>query len=297
MSSVDLISHSVFRKATKEVLTYLAHRHPMSLWMVTRANGEDWIVLDSMDRSYGVKGGHVFRWSDSFCSRMIKGEGPRIAPDSSKVEAYAEAPIGNQIDIAAYVGIPLYDHHHDFFGTLCAIDPCVQPETLAESLPEIELIASLLMHIYEGEIEKNRIERRSLGLANDSWTDTQTGAHTLRAWEHDLRTAELEVEVTAQPGGVIVIHHDFASADAAAFVANLQSKLGKFSRIYKIGTHEFAILMCNISENKQQEILTLLQGFTNRISVGYHSRRATQSFLDCYQLAKSISQYSSQIAA
>ena len=295
--SANTIQQSVFRKASQEVLTYLAHRHPMSLWMVTRASGEDWIVLDSQDRSYGVKGGQIFRWSDSFCSRMVRGEGPRIAPNSNEVEAYRNAPIGQQVDIASYVGIPLYDHHHEFFGTLCAIDPCVQGDELTESLPELELLASLIMHIYEGEIERNRIERRTLALANDAWTDTQTGAHTLRAWEHDIRTADLEVENSAQPGGVIVIHHDFAAADAAAFVANLQSRLGPYSRIYKMGTHEFAILMCNIGEVKQHAVLTLLQGYTQRLSIGYHSRKATQNFLDCYQLAKSLAQYARQAAA
>lgn len=289
--------HSSFRKASQEVLGYLAHRYPMALWMVTRANGDDWIVLDSLDRSYGVKGGQIFRWSDSFCSRMVRGEGPRIAPKSQEVPAYREAPIGQQIDIAAYVGLPLYDQNHDFFGTLCAVDPTTQPESLTEALPELELISSLLMKIYDGEIEQNRIERRTLGLANESWTDTQTGAHTLRAWEHDLRLANAQIEITAQPGGVIVINHDFASADAAAFVANLQSKLGKCARIYKMGTHEFAILMCNISEAKQHAILSILQSYTQHLSLGYHPRRGGQSFRECYQLAKSLAQYTMQAAA
>ena len=297
MSANNTASQSTFQKASKEVLAYLAHRHPMSLWMVTRANGDEWIVLDSNDRSYGVKGGQVFKWSDSFCSRMVRGEGPRIAPDSNQIEVYRSAPIGQQVDIAAYVGIPLYDHHQEFFGTLCAIDPCVQDQQLTESLPELELIASLLMHVYEGEVERNRIERRTLALANDSWTDTQTGAHTIRAWEHDIRSADLEIAVSAQPGGVIVIHHEFAAAEAAAFIANLQSKLGSFSRIYKMGTHEFAILMCNIGEVKQHAVLTLLQSYTQKLSIGYHSRKATQNFLDCYTLAKSLAEYSMRAAA
>ncbi|MEI7577781.1 MAG: GAF domain-containing protein [Armatimonadota bacterium] len=290
-------NQSAFQKASREVLSYLAHRHPMSLWMVTRANGDEWIVLDSNDRLYGVKGGQVFKWSDSFCSRMVKGEGPRIAPDSNQIEVYRSAPIGQQVEIAAYVGIPLYDHHQEFFGTLCAIDPCVQDQELTHSLPELELIASLLMHVYQGEVERSRVERRSLALANESWTDTQTGAHTLRAWEYDIRSADLEIAVSAHPGGVIVIQHEFATADAAAFVANLQSKLGPYSRIYKMGIHEFAILMCNIGEVKQHAVLTLLQGYNEKLCIGYHSRRAAQNFLDCYQLAKSLAHYSMQAAA
>ncbi|MDH4387828.1 MAG: hypothetical protein QE269_03795 [Fimbriimonas sp.] len=295
--SENSTQQSAFQKASQEVLTYLAHRHPMSLWMVTRANGEDWVVLASQDNFYGVKDGQIFPWSDSFCSRMVRGEGPRFAPNAKAIEAYRLAPIGEQFDIAAYIGVPLYDHQHEFFGTLCAIDPCVQGDDLGESLPELELLTSLLMHVYEGEVEKSRMERRTLALANDSWTDIQTGAHTQRAWEHDIRTADLQILTTAQPGGIIVIYHDFAAADAAAFVANLQSKLGGSNRIYKMGTHEFAILMSNIGEVKQHATLSLLQAYTQRLSIGYHSRKATQSFQDCYQLAKSLAQYSRKVAA
>lgn len=75
--------------------------------MVTRTEGEDWIVLPAEDRGYDVKEGDVFRWTDSFCSQMVEGRGPCIAPQSDLIPAYANAPIGQQVSIAAYVGLPL----------------------------------------------------------------------------------------------------------------------------------------------------------------------------------------------
>ncbi len=51
--------------------------------------------------------GDVFAWSDSFCSRMVRGLGPRVAPVSEDVPAYRDAPIGRQVPIGAYVGVPL----------------------------------------------------------------------------------------------------------------------------------------------------------------------------------------------
>ena len=75
----DLIFND-FEAAGQRVLAFLHQRFGFGLWMVTRTEGEDWIVLQSEDHGYGVKPGTVFRWADSFCSEMVKGNGPRIAP-------------------------------------------------------------------------------------------------------------------------------------------------------------------------------------------------------------------------
>ena len=86
-----------FQQASDAVLELLQSRFPMGLWMVTRTVEDDWVVLQASDRSYGVTGGDHFRWSDSFCYRMVRGEGPNVAADSSSVPAYAQAPIGRDI--------------------------------------------------------------------------------------------------------------------------------------------------------------------------------------------------------
>ena len=117
-----------FHEAANAVLRHLHEALGFDLWMVTRREGDDWIVLHAADQGYGVKQGDVFRWMDSFCSRMVRGEGPRIAPRSQEIPVYAAAPIGQQVDIGAYVGVPLDWHDGRLFGTLCAIHPQPQPE-------------------------------------------------------------------------------------------------------------------------------------------------------------------------
>ena len=103
--------------------------------MVTRAGGEDWIVLQADDHGYGVQTGDLFRWTDSFCSRMVQGFGPRIAPASDEVPSYASAPIGSQVPIGAYVGVPLTWRDGNLFGTLCAIHPTAVPKHIETELP------------------------------------------------------------------------------------------------------------------------------------------------------------------
>lgn len=126
------------------VLRYLYNRVGFSLWMVTQSESDDWIILHALDRFYGIKPGSVYRWSDTFCSRMVSGEGPRLAPASDEVEAYRTAPIGKQLPIGAYVGVPIERDDGSSFGTLCAIDPAPQPHASAEDLETVELLARLL---------------------------------------------------------------------------------------------------------------------------------------------------------
>lgn len=171
-----------FESAGRAVLQYLQARTGFGMWMLTRTEREDWIVLQAEDRTYGVSPGAVFRWADSFCSEMVKGNGPCIAPDSSQIEAYAAAPIGRQVPIRAYVGVPLLREDGTLFGTLCGIDPEVQPDTLADDQPLIELLASLLSTLLNTELRAQSAERANEQLEQEAQTDAQTGLANRGAW-------------------------------------------------------------------------------------------------------------------
>lgn len=126
------------------VLRYLHDQVGFSIWMVTRVQSDDWIVLHAVDTYYGIQPGSIYRWSDTFCSRMVEGQGPSVAPSSSAVPAYAMAPIRKEFPIGAYVGVPITRDDGSLFGTLCAIDPTPQPRSVADQLPTVELLARLL---------------------------------------------------------------------------------------------------------------------------------------------------------
>ena len=179
----------IFRPAAKELLEYLHRRLGFQLWMVTRTSGEDWVALVVEDQGYGVKSGDVFKWSDSFCSRMVAGRGPRISPESVKVQAYAEAPIARQVPIGAYVGVPLHYADGKLFGTLCAIDPYPQPELIERELPQIEMLASMLEKVLEGELVANLEHRISERTEAEALVDPQSGLYNRRGWE-ELVAAE-----------------------------------------------------------------------------------------------------------
>ena len=66
-----------FASASREALAFLHARLGMGLWMITRADDDDWVILSAEDHAYGLEDrlsrGLVLRWSDSFCARMARG--------------------------------------------------------------------------------------------------------------------------------------------------------------------------------------------------------------------------------
>lgn len=197
-----------FNAASNEVLNYLHSKLGFKLWMVTRVESDDWIVLQAMDNGYNVCDGDVFRWTDSFCSRMVKGEGPRIAPSSKDVPAYASAPIGQQVPIGAYVGVPLTRSDGEFFGTLCAIDPQPMPQEITQELPLIEMMARLLTTILENELKAQEEFRRAERANAKAMIDPLTGLYNRLGWEELLATEEQRCKRYGHPACVVSIDLD-----------------------------------------------------------------------------------------
>jgi len=179
-----------FADASREVLSFLHQRIGMDLWMVSRADNEDWVVLTAEDHGYGVKQGDVFRWADTFCSRMVRGEGPRVAPVAVEVPAYAELPFTHQLPIGAYVGVPLVDGDGHLFGTLCGLSPRPMPAAIVEEQPMVEVLADMLSGLLTAELNTTALAREAEQARSEALTDPLTGLANRRGWEVALAAEE-----------------------------------------------------------------------------------------------------------
>jgi diguanylate cyclase len=244
-------SFSDFESTSRAVLSFLHNRLGFELWMVTRTEGDDWIVLQSEDHGYGVKEGDVFRWADSFCSQMVQGLGPCIAPKSGLIPAYASAPIGKQVNIGAYVGVPISDADGSLFGTLCAIDPKEQPDSLEAELPLIELLGRMLSCLLVAELKllshQRRTERNFLRAA----LDLETGLMNQIGWDSIVKAEERRCHVYGHPACVIAIRlmdsqstgEQEAAVKLAAHVSRtLKECLGPNDSLARIAPQFFAIM-------------------------------------------------------
>jgi diguanylate cyclase len=195
--------YPTFALAAADVLKFLHERYGFGLWMVTRTEGNDWIVLQAEDHEYGVKPGAVFRWADSFCSQMVIGRGPCIAPRSADVPAYAAAPIGSQVEIGAYIGIPLKDADGELFGTLCAIDPQPQSEDLINEKEVIELIGRLLSTCLVADLKNSADARNSLRLDVSRLVDSESKALSEKGWERYVAAEEIRCQKFGHPATLL----------------------------------------------------------------------------------------------
>ena len=149
---------------SQATMSYLRHRLGFKLWMVTRTEGEDWIVLFADDAGYGIKPGQAFRWTDTVCSRMVLGHGPNIAPALVDVPAYADAPLVRELGVGAYIGVPLHRTDGSLFGTLVGLDPQARPPDIREELDTVTLLADLLSAVLNAELNAGDALRQFLDL-------------------------------------------------------------------------------------------------------------------------------------
>lgn len=179
---------SDFQAAGRAVLAFHHRRLGFALWMITRTEGDDWIVPHSEDHGYGIAPGAVFQWADSFCSEMVKGNGPRITPRSEVVSTYATAPTGRQVQIKAYIGQPLIGADGGLFGTLCAIHPSPQSESIVDEQERVDLLAAMLSTILQAKLSAAEEVCRSERLQAEALTDALTHLYNRPGWNRLLAT-------------------------------------------------------------------------------------------------------------
>lgn len=243
-----------FESASIRALSFLRKKLGFQLCMVTRTDGNDWTVLHSDDRGYGVVAGDVFNWDDSFCSEMVKGLGPNIAADASQVPVYASARIGQKIPIGSYIGVPLRTSDGSLFGTLCGIDPSAKPDDISEHQDLVELLGEMLSTILQMELRVDEEERRAERFQAQALTDALTGLYNRGGWEQLLAKEEARYQRYRQPSVVIVVDLDELKAvndlqgHAAgdSLIKRAASALQAASRsedvVARLGGDEFAII-------------------------------------------------------
>ncbi len=197
-----------FNEASAAVVDYLKSVLPMGFWAVTRFDGERQLYLEVRDDSYGLGPGGSHLWDDSFCINMVAGKTPRIAPDAMAVPEYAAAGVATQIDIGAYVGIPITRADGELFGTLCGLDKAPQSDALLAQAPLLEILGMLLSTILDADLERTRQARLLERAEMAAESDQLTGLFNRRGWDRYMEIEEARFRRFGDPGAVIVVDLD-----------------------------------------------------------------------------------------
>lgn len=290
---LNIGSFQNFEAAASAVIRFLHSRLGFDLWMVTRAEGENWIVLQADDRGYGVRSGTTFRWADTFCRRMVAGEGPCIAPSVESIPEYAKAPLAGKIPIGAYLGVPLTRSDGTLFGTLCAIHPQSLPAGIVHELPMVELCARLLCSLLDSDLHAVEQARAADRARAESLIDPLTGLYNRRGWDELCEAEETRCKRFGHPATIISADLDGLKGlnDAHGHGAgdDLLRKTAEVIRLVirdsdvaaRVGGDEFGILCV---ETDTDGALTLVQRLRRtcaetgiEISVGLGARHPSKS--------------------
>ncbi len=285
-----------FHNSARETLQYLHRTFGFALWMVTRTSGDDWIVLQAEDHGYNVQPGDVFKWTDSFCSRMVEGLGPCIAPHSNKVPVYASAPIGQQVPIGAYIGVPINNRDGTLFGTLCAIDPVPQSQDLVNALPKIELLSRMLGTILANEIRAEVEMRRAERAEHQAEIDSLTGLFNRRGWERLLLAEEARCARYGHPAAVVCIDLDgfkqindtLGHSKGDELLVTASNALLSASRegdiVARLGGDEFAVLTVNVNQTEAyaRRLEGVLSSIGIKASVAVSQRHPSKTLKDAF---------------
>ncbi len=289
------------RAEVTRILTFLQARYGFNLWMLTRTEGADWIVVNAADSGYNVKDGDVFQWADSFCSLMVLGQGPQIAPDSDLVPCYLSAEIGKQVPIRAYVGVPVKNSDGSLFGTLCAIDPEPKAVSIMEDLPLFNMFGQIIEKLIEFEKKAQIAGKEALASRLTELQDPMTGFPDRLAWEEALEKEELRAARLQEPAAILILDLDDltetnkttgrASGDhlLRRFAAALSDCLPSWALPFRLGGEEFAVLLQNCDPTTAREFISLIrtkmakEGFA--ISSGIAMRRPDKGLNEAWELA------------
>ena len=278
-----------FKAAAENVLAVLHNRLPFDLWMVTQTDGKNWIVLAADDHGYNVREGDVFEWTDSFCYRMTRGLGPNIAPDAAQVEAYASAPIGLEIPIGAYVGVPLVRDDGGLFGTLCAIHPTPFPELILEEDKFISSQARLLSTLLSASVREAMGDESIVTDSRLSIIDELTGLYNRRSLERFLEVEEQRCQRHGYQASIIIIdlldlekvnsEKGFVAGDALLkkTAETLSGAVRPFDVICRTGVVRFAVLVTDNTALQTEDLVKRIHERLQQAQIHVAIGRATRT--------------------
>ena len=193
-----------FASTGESVLAFLHDQYPLDLWMITRTNQQDLIVLQTKGHGYGVKPGMAFNWEDTLCIRMMSDQAPNIAPNIDDVTLYQQAPIAQQFQIKACISVPIYANDV-FFGTLCGVNGTPIDESAKQDLALMQSQAAKLSAALASDLAAIQILRQNEHAAANAQLDALTQLPNWRAWDQWIDAESHRCSTYGNRGDVISI--------------------------------------------------------------------------------------------
>tara|TARA_B100000446_G_scaffold159217_1_gene157461 strand:- start:7050 stop:7883 length:834 start_codon:yes stop_codon:yes gene_type:complete len=248
--SISLPNYNNIQGLLDAHLAQLQQRFGMSMWMITRLQGEELLILRVRDGTYGLHQGHRLEWQTSYCVRMVELGNARVVADTALNPIYQDAPINANLSIGAYIGLPLLDAQQQLFGTLCALDPEPQPEALANAQEALEHEAALISHLLNSAVRDARQQRLTTFIEHPDRCDL-TGLPGPKGWNDILQQELGNTRDLGMQSSVLQLQGP-EEADSEIIADSLAALLREQDSVAHLGDNRFAILLADTDHRNAQ---------------------------------------------
>ena len=190
-----LTAETSYAEAVHRLLAVVRSALHMQVAWVSEFVG-DHQVLRFVDADEGVRApapGASLPLQGSFCARVLDGRFPTLIPDARRVPEVSLLDVTAELQIAAYIGVPLLSPFGIATGMLCAVNHTPTPDLCDRDLVTVKLLAQLLHDMQE----------RALSVAKAADLRRQTLRGLQRVIAGDGRRAVLQPIVDVTTGRAV----------------------------------------------------------------------------------------------
>ena len=166
---------ATLRDVVEEVLDVVAQLLNTRLVAISRIEGLTYTVMAVVDQHHSVRAGQIYNVFDTFCMSMLETGQPLCIEDTTQApQPLRLVPQKLELDVRAYLGVPLHMPDGRVFGSLWAADP--RPHHFGQNdIALLQLFARLLMPELDQAEQTKRVERIEQARAIHTNVDPATG--------------------------------------------------------------------------------------------------------------------------
>jgi signal transduction histidine kinase len=149
--------------------------------------GEGTSTIEASSNSdWDLSAGKVFPIEASVCQVVRSSGSPVVIADAEHDTRVAEVAMRSELDIRAYLGVPIFVGNGSLYGTVCAVDP--QPRTFSQTqIDLLRIIAGQLAFVVERQ-QSAHAERQAEQEIHTALRALDEQSQVLRVVAHDMRT-------------------------------------------------------------------------------------------------------------
>ncbi|WP_369069028.1 bifunctional diguanylate cyclase/phosphodiesterase [Kineococcus terrestris] len=286
-----------FTSAAGATLRFLHSVLGMDLWIVSRRDGEDYVVLSALDTAeVGVDAGDVMAWTDTYCAAAVEGAAPRFAEDVSAVPAWVRARELNGLPFTSYLTVPMRASDGTLLGTVCA-GSLRRVRASETALDGVQLSADLLATVLEHEAARSAL--RAADPAPHE-VDPVTRLGDRARFERALREEEERAQRYGTTAGVVLVQledlpqvneragHEAGDALLRRAAHALQARLGD-GVLTRLAGGRFAALVPGAGPDEAASLADRLRvaaaASGSAVSTGWAARRAATGLAHAWRQA------------